>query len=194
MPAQQRPSILRPLLWSIAALWALHLTRMAAWHAAHRDLVDWFGLRPRTRQGLAGIVGAHFFHADWTHLAANTLGMAIVGWLALWYSRRLTAWAAVISALAAGAFTWLVGSPDQIHIGASGVIFGLLGFVLANAVVRRGCIPVLIAIPVLLLYGTAMAGMLPGVAESKSLSWQMHLGGFCGGAAASWWLRDEREG
>ncbi len=150
-----------------------------------------YGLRPRDWEGSFGILTAPFLHAGWGHLAANSLALMLLLWAALGFSRRLTWAACIISSLTAGILTWLIAPSGTIHIGASGVIFGLVGFLLVNGVVRRGWMPLVIGVGVFLLYGGALSGMVPGMAD-PGVSWQMHLGGFLGGVIASWNLRKSK--
>jgi membrane associated rhomboid family serine protease len=146
-------------------------------------------------QGLWGILGAHLLHANLAHITANSVALLILGWLSLGYSRALTAWAVVYAALGSGALTWVIAPAGPIHVGASGIIFGLIGFLVVNGLTRRGFLPLLIAIPVAVIFWTALPAMLPTQAVREQLiSWQMHLGGFLGGALASWQLRRERPG
>jgi membrane associated rhomboid family serine protease len=139
-----------------------------------------------------GMIGAPLLHAGWYHLAQNSLALGLLGWLSLRFSNRLTYVAIGYAVVFSAVLTFIIAPPDQIHVGASGVIFGLVGFLLANGVIRRGCLPILIAILVFLLYGGALLGMLP-MAAQEGISWQMHLGGFIGGLCASWHLRHEKE-
>jgi membrane associated rhomboid family serine protease len=147
------------------------------------------GLRPRDPWGLIGIPCAPFLHAGMAHLAANSLALFVTGYLALKSGRKAAPPAAVLAALTGGLLTWIIGDPTSIHVGASGVIFGFVALLLGNAIFRRGCLPLLIAVPVVLLYGAALTSMLPWRAP-EHISWEMHLGGFLGGLAASFALRD----
>jgi membrane associated rhomboid family serine protease len=171
-------------------LWLVFLAQKILAAVLGIDLVAYAGLQPRTLHGLWGILGAHLLHANLAHIASNTLGLLILGLLGCWYSKRLTAWAVAYSAVGAGAFTWLVAPAGAVHIGASGVVFGLIGFLVANGIVRRSWGALLIAIPVGMLFWLVLPGLLPSEANRAQLiSWQMHLGGFLGGALASWELR-----
>ena len=201
-PAQDLQTVLRWLaaLWTIEVLdagltWLKGIPPEVPPHHPgwiNGGLLDYtLGLRPRDVHGAIGILTAPFLHAGWGHLAANSLALLLLLWVALGYSRRLT-WAACgISSLTAGILTWLVAPSNTVHVGASGVIFGLVGFLLVNGVVRRGCLPLIIGVGVFVLYGGALTGMVPGMAD-PGVSWQMHLGGFIGGVVSSWGLRHSK--
>ena len=152
---------------------------------------------PQIPLALLGMVGAPLLHGGWGHLIANSLAIAMLGLISFRYSRRLTGVAIVYSTVLSAALTWIIapahladGTPI-VHVGASGVIFGLVGFLLGNGLFRRGCLPLIICAVVLLIYGGSLGGMLPFFTDDK-ISWQMHLGGFIGGLLASWHLRRER--
>jgi membrane associated rhomboid family serine protease len=172
----------------LAVLWAI----FAADVALHFWLAGHLGLRPRHLTGLPGIVCSHFLHGDPYHIASNSIGLLVLGWVACGYSRKLTGLALVYAGLISGIFTWCVASPDTVHIGASGLIFGLIGFLLANGLFRRGCLPLFLALLVLALFAGALPYMLPDSGNQRMISWQMHLGGFVGGVIASWQLRRQR--
>ena len=98
--------------------------------------------------------------------------------------------------LLAGGLTWCFGSwsqPGTVHVGASGVIFGLIGWLAANGIFRRDWSSMFLGILVLFLYGGAIPGILPSAdAKVAQVSWEMHLGGFIGGVLASWHMRKEK--
>jgi membrane associated rhomboid family serine protease len=150
------------------------------------------GLHPQEVRGLIGIVCAPFLHAGLGHLAANSLALFLCGWLALKSGRSSTATAVVLAILVSGILTWIIGKPGTVHIGASGVVFGLVGLLVGNALFRKGCLPILVAIPVVLLYGAAWRSMLPWTTPD-GMSWEMHLGGFIGGFATSFALRARKD-
>jgi membrane associated rhomboid family serine protease len=97
------------------------------------------------------------------------------------------------SALVSAGLTWLIAPAGVAHIGASGIVFGLVGFLVCNGLFRRSWGAFLLALPIGFLLSGLVPGMLPTTANTVQLiSWQMHLGGFLGGALASWQLRGER--
>ncbi|HYE04441.1 MAG TPA: rhomboid family intramembrane serine protease [Planctomycetota bacterium] len=196
--SRSRPAV--DLSWVfcwLAAFWGIEMLDLAL-QVASMDgsgrptrSLDGLGVAPREPWGLVGVVFAPFLHADFQHLIHNSWSFLITGMLACRYGRRLAFTAACVAEVYAGLLTWLIGEPGKVHVGASGVIFGLIGFVLINAIVRRGCLPLVLGLVVLLLYGTQLlVGIVPN--SDLPISWQMHLGGLIGGVSAGWWLRHRR--
>lgn len=177
----------------LALLWVIFVIDVVLRVVADIWLARWFGLVPRHTDGLLGILTAHLLHANLTHIAMNSIGLLILGWAACRYSRRLTAYAILSSMLCAGSLTWVIGSwnqPIAVHIGASGVVFGLIGWLMANGIFRRDWRAVIMTVLVVVLYGGALTGAMPSKeAAVAQVSWEMHLGGFIGGILASWNLR-----
>jgi membrane associated rhomboid family serine protease len=177
----------------LAVLWAIFIVDIVLRTVSGIWIAVWLGLLPRSTDSLPGILTAHLLHANLTHIAMNSLGLLILGWASCHYSRSLTALAVLYSMLGAGLLTWLIGSwsgPVAIHIGASGVLFGLIGWLMANGIFRRDWRALVFAVLVVVLYGSALASALPSNDPSLAqVSWEMHLGGFIGGVLASWHLR-----
>ena len=178
----------------LAVLWAIFIVDMVLRAVFDIKIAGWLGLRPRDIDGLLGIITSHFLHADLGHITANSVGLLLLGWLSCKYSRSLTLVTVLYSMLIAGSLTWLVGSwspppgsDPPVHVGASGVIFGLIGWLVANGLFRREWRSFFIALLVVVLYGGALPGVLPSNApQMAQISWEMHLGGFIGGVLASW--------
>ncbi len=180
----------------LAVLWAIFIVDVTLRWAFNLWIAQWLGLWPRDVHSLPGILTAHFLHANLAHIGANSLGLLLLGWFSCKYSRSLTALAVFYSMLLSGSLTWCIGSwshPGAVHVGASGVIFGLIGWLIANGLFRREWGAFFLAIVVVLLYGGALPAALPSQeAKVAQISWEMHLGGFIGGVLASWHLRKEK--
>lgn len=144
-----------------------------------------FGIVPRNLTGLRGIVFAPFLHANFTHLFANTLPFACLAWFVMLRRMRDFVMVSLLVMLIGGFGTWLSGASNSVHIGASGLIFGYLGFLLARGFFERSWIAVLLSVAVAFAYGGALWGVLPGQA---GISWQGHLFGFVGGVLAAKWV------
>ncbi|MHC1730044.1 MAG: rhomboid family intramembrane serine protease [Syntrophobacteraceae bacterium] len=152
------------------------------------DLLS-YGIRPRSVDGLPGLLFAPFLHAGINHLVSNTLALAALLFFSLMYSRKLTFKAIIIIALIGGGGTWLFGTPNTVHVGASGIIFGLVGYLLAIGFFRRELLALLVSIAVACYYGWALFSLfivLPGV------SWAGHFFGFGSGILAAWITRGEK--
>jgi membrane associated rhomboid family serine protease len=147
--------------------------------------LDVYGVIPRTFVGLRGIVFAPFLHGGFRHLMANTIPLVVLGWLIMLRETRdfFIVWA--VSAVASGLGTWLIAPDHSVHIGASGVIFGFLGYLLARGWFERKPLSVALAVLVGVLYGGALFGVLPG---QVGISWQGHLFGLLGGFLAARWM------
>jgi membrane associated rhomboid family serine protease len=144
--------------------------------------LDVYGVIPRSIIGLRGILFAPFLHGSFVHLMANTIPLVVLGWLIMLRETRDFFVVGAVSAVAAGLGTWLIAPAHSVHIGASGVIFGFLGYLLARGWFERKPLSVALAVIVGVLYGGAIFGILPG---QIGISWQGHLFGLLGGILAA---------
>lgn len=145
--------------------------------------LDAFGIRPRILLGLPGILFAPFLHGGFAHLIANSIPFLILGLLVT--SRRVNDFGFVFfcSALIGGLGTWLFGAPNSIHVGASGVIFGMFGFLLSRGFFERSLPAILLSIVATILYGGMLWSLIP--LNQYGISWSGHLFGFIGGIVAA---------
>lgn len=154
--------------------------------------LDRFGVQPRSTAGLVGILFAPLLHGGFAHLIANTLPFAVLGFLVT-ARKRADFWVVAIgSALTAGLGTWLVGASDSVHIGASGVVFGFLGFLMGRGIHERSAKSILLSLTVTFFFGGMLWGVLPSV--GPGISWEGHLFGFLGGLLVSRLLGRELRG
>ena len=168
---------------SVASLWAVFAVDSVLGGSLLR-----FGVVPRTQQGLWGIVAAPFLHANLAHLMANTASLLVLGWLVMLRDPRHFWLVAFCAMVGGGTASWLLGAPGSVHVGASGVIFGFLGFLIFAGWWARSFGSIALSLITTALWGGLVWGVLPG---ATGVSWQAHLGGFVGGVlAARWFSRD----
>jgi len=147
---------------------------------AHR--LDQYGIQPRSGEGLLGIFVAPFLHGSWAHLISNTVPFFVLGVVVLldgwrrWFVATL--WIVVLS----GATVWLISPPGSVTLGASGVVFGWLTYLIARGFYTRAPGQIALGVVVFLFYGGILLGVLPSTA---GVSWQAHLGGAIGGVLAA---------
>ena len=161
----------------VAALWVVHAVNWATGYELTRD----FGLIPREVDGLDGIAGMPLLHGSMAHLLSNTPPLLVMGSLLAATATRALAAVNVIIVGLGGALVWVFGS-SAIHIVASGLVFGWLGFLLVRGLIDRSPVTLGAAAIVGFLYGAMIWGVLPG---RPGVSWEAHLFGFLAGAAAA---------
>jgi len=144
--------------------------------------LDIFGVIPRNIIGLRGIFLAPFLHGSFAHVAANTAPFLVLGWFIMLRGINQFYVVSFVAALVSGLGTWLVGNPDSVHVGASGVIFGYLGFLLFKAYFERSVAAIFLSFTAAFLYGGVLIGILP---LQRGISWEGHLFGFIGGIIAA---------
>lgn len=177
---------IRAALFMVGLLWLIHLLRTIGF-------LDWpayqFGIFPRRTFGLLGILTAPLTHGDWKHLISNSIPLlAMVITFGAFF--RTVAWQAFIMIyLLTGIAVW-VFARDVFHIGASGVVYGLISFVFWSGVFRRSLRSVVLSLIVVLIYTPMFEGILP---DQEGISWESHLLGGCVGIFVAWWFREELE-
>ena len=164
----------------LAGLWVLEIfDQLTGEH------LDNLGIHAQELDGLPEIFTAPFLHAGWDHLISNSVPFFVLGFLVLLGGMARWALSSLICIVASGLTAWLLTPADTIIIGASGLIFGWLAYLLARGLWSRRPGQVALAVVVLLVYGGLIWGVLPG---NAGVSWQAHLGGAAGGVFAAWLL------
>ena len=130
-----------------------------------------------------------FLHANFGHVLANTLPFIILG--AFVIMRRIRDFfiiSAIIIAVS-GLGVWLLGGAGTVHIGASGLVFGFLGFLIFRAYFEWSLVSIIVALAVAIAYSGLIWGVVP---IYPGVSWQGHLFGFVGGALAAYLITPKR--
>ena len=152
--------------------WLVHFIS----HIKGINLISW-GIEPGSYRGLLGIIFSPFIHSDFSHLMSNSSAFLILGLLSLGLYGYVGLKVIIYSTLISGLGIWLIGRPT-IHIGASGIVYGLGFFLLISAIIRRDRKSGSLALIVCFLYGSLIWGVLP---LKDGVSWEGHLfGAFAG--------------
>jgi membrane associated rhomboid family serine protease len=149
------------------------------------------GIYPRTLSGLPGIISAPFLHAGFGHLLGNTVPFVVLGLVIATAGARRVIEVTVIVIVVAGLGTWLTAGGGTDTVGASGVVFGYAGFLIARGFFTRNIGALMIGVVVALLFGGALAADL---VPQGGISWQDHLFGGLGGILAARLLSGARVG
>ncbi len=167
---------------ALLAMWVLELADLLLLGGA----LDAYGIRPRSVDGLEGIVLSPFLHGGLAHLANNSVPFVVFGLLVFLNGLRNFVVTTLLSLVVGGLGVWLVGAPNTVHIGASGVVFGYLGYLLLRGYFSRSVGAILLSLLLVVLYGGALWGLLP---IQTGVSWTAHLFGFLGGGLSAYLLR-----
>ena len=162
---------------TLAVFWAVFVVNTLLGGALLR-----LGVIPRTAVGLRGILFAPFLHGSFSHIVANTIPFLALGWMVMLRDEKHFIPVTIAGMVGSGLMAWLLGAPGSVHIGASGVIFGYLGFLMLSGWYTRSFGSILLSVIVALLWGSLVLGMMPTI---PGISWQSHVGGFLGGAFAA---------
>lgn len=154
------------------------------------------GIRPLQTDGLWGILWAPLLHGGWPHLIANTVPALILGFLMTLAGMSRFVFATAIIWVLGGFGTWLIGNIGAYcpmagvtcttnHIGASGLIFGWLAFLIVFGFFSRNIWEIVVGVIVFFIYGGVLLGVVPG---TPGVSWQGHLCGALAGIVAAYLL------
>ena len=159
------------MLYLIAILWVILFLSLVF-------PLNRYGITPRSYSGLPGILLAPFLHLNSSHLLANSLSLFVLGSILIGLEKRRAIAISLFIIAGSGLGTWLIGRPDSVHIGASGLIYGIMAYLFFIGIFTGNFKTVLISVIVFLLYGGAVWGILP---VNSFISWESHLCGFLTG-------------
>lgn len=136
-----------------------------------------YGIFPRKTSGLLGILTFPFIHGGWKHLLNNSSALLVLGTMLYFFYREVASrtlfWIYVLS----GVWLW-VGGRANIHIGASGVVYGLFGFLFVSGLLRKHLKLMALSLLVVFLYGSLVWGVFP---VDETISYEGHLFGLLAG-------------
>jgi len=166
----------------LAILWVVQVVNAAD----HYHLAYNYGIRPRDVGSLPDILSAPFLHFSWTHIESNSGPLFVFGFLAAYRGVArflgLTTLVVIVSGLAA----WFFGSPAMTGVGASGVVFGYLGYILVRGFFDRHRIDIMIGAVMALCFAYQFTVLVP----RAGVVWQAHIGGLVAGVFGGWIFRD----
>ena len=157
----------------LAILWAIHIFNFFIGYRFNQ-----FGIRTRSFRGIPGIFFAPVFHGDFNHLFFNSIPLVILSSLILVDGKPLFYQVSLSIVVLSGLFTLLFGRRG-IHIGASGVIMGYFGYLLAKAYFNPSGIAIILAALCIYYCGSLITSVFPGA--KKNISWDGHLFGMASG-------------
>ena len=162
----------------VALLFAIELLNTVLLHS----LNGVFGLRPRSADGILDVFTFPLLHANLNHVLSNALPLIIFGFLVFLSGLRVFVTAVACSWLGSGLAVWLIGA-GGVTVGSSGLVFGLVAFLLVRGFFNRSWWQILLSVVLFLTYGSILFGIIPNIAGY--VSWQAHLGGAAGGVLAA---------
>lgn len=180
---QFRESLNFPLVF-LGIMWAIHLLKTVL----DVNLVQ-FGVYPRVPQGLKGILFSPLIHSDWHHLISNSVPFLVLSVMIFFFYSRVAVRSFILIYVLTGLAVWLFGR-RVFHIGASGVVYGLLAFVFWTGIFRRSLKSIVLALIVTFLYSGYFMGVLP---NQEGISWESHLLGALSGVFTAFWYKNEIE-
>lgn len=138
-----------------------------------------FGVRPRTIEGLRGIIFSPFIHSNIKHLFNNTIPLFVLSMSLFYFYRRISWQVLLLGLLLTGFLTWLIGRPAN-HIGASGIIYVLASFLFFKGIFSKHYRLIALSMIVVFLYGGMLWFVVP---VDPGISWEGHLSGLIIGLA-----------
>lgn len=172
---QKPPTIISSILVPAIIVAALILVKLA--EVVFDTSFAQYGIFPRKTSGLLGIFTFPFIHGDWKHLANNSSALLILGSMIYYFYREVASRTVFWIYLLSGVWLW-VGGRANIHIGASGVVYGLFGFLFVSGLLRKHLKLMAISLLVVFLYGSLVWGVFP---VDDTISYEGHLFGLLAG-------------
>ncbi len=168
----------------IGILWIIHIAKVVLSLPLNK-----FGVLPRETYGLKGILASPLIHSDYGHLISNSLPSFVLLTMIFIFYRKVALKSFALIYLLTGVAVWLFAH-KAFHIGASGVVYGLVSFVFWSGIFRRNMKSIVLALVVTILYSGYFVGIVP---NQPGISWESHLFGAIVGIFVAYLFRKQIE-
>jgi membrane associated rhomboid family serine protease len=182
VPSGRARDALIVMITFLVLLWVIQAANWADGYGLDAS----FGILPRHLSHLADIFTAPFLHVSWQHLEGNTVPLFVLGLLAAYRGIARFLAVTLIVIVTSGMAVWLFQSAGTLTVGASGLVFGYFGYVLARGLFDRNWVDIAVGVVAGAVYSYILLVAIPG---TPGVSWLDHLGGLVGGVLAGWLLR-----
>ncbi|HEY4018659.1 MAG TPA: rhomboid family intramembrane serine protease [Pseudonocardiaceae bacterium] len=169
----------------LAVLWILQIFNALD----HYAITDQHSIVARDVGSLPAIFTAPFLHGSWAHIEGNSGPLFIFGFLAAYRGVKKFLGVSLLIIIVSGLGAWLISASGSGTVGASGVIFGYLGYVLVRGIFDRHRIDIVIGLVMALCFAYQFTDLLP---QNNTVSWQAHMFGFAAGIIGGWFFREKR--
>lgn len=170
------PSGLVLVIGALAAMWLIEVVDAVALS----DRLQGGGIHPRRVDGIDGVLWAPWLHVGWRHIMSNSVPFLVLGAMVALRGTRTWLNVTAVVVVLGGGLTWLFARSGN-HVGASGVVFGYLGYLVGAAWFERSFRAIGLAALAVALYG----GLIFGVVPNREVSWEGHLFGALAGVVAA---------
>ncbi len=160
----------------VTVLWLVKIFELTA----HTDL-SIYGLYPLKLKGLPGVLTCPFLHADFSHLSANSIPLFFLGGMLFYFYREIAFKVFFLTWILTGFWVWCFARGEGIHIGASGIVYGLASFLFFSGIIRRETKLMALTLLIAFLYGGLVWGVFPQFFPQQRISWESHLMGLLAG-------------
>ena len=147
------------------------------------------GIKPRSLEGIPGILFAPIIHGSLSHLISNTLPLLFLGTTLFFFYERIGRTVFLRCYFITNVLVWIFSPRLSYHIGASGLIYGLSAFLIVFGLLRKNFVSLLISVVIILFYGGIFYGVLP---LDPQISWESHLAGALVGTVTAFNLAQKR--
>ncbi|WP_436492126.1 rhomboid family intramembrane serine protease [Actinokineospora sp. HUAS TT18] len=179
----------RKALWTMVAFLAVIWVAQIANALSGYDLSMEYGIEAWNPGSLPEIFTAPLLHGSWGHIEGNSGPLFIFGFLAAYRGVKKFLWVSLLIAVTSGLGVWFLSDTAAVTVGASGMVFGYLGYILVRGVFDRHLIDIVIGLVMALCFAYQFAALLP---TEAGISWQGHMFGFVGGVVGGWVFRERR--
>lgn len=186
---REKQLILRSLMWP--AVFVLLLWLIKAFELVSGISLSEYGMSPRSFKGLYGIFTYPLLHKDFSHLISNSVPLLFLGTALYYYYRQASHIIFLQLLVISGFWLWVIGEPGSIHIGASGLVYGLAAFHITAGLIKRNKKLLAFALLVMFLYGSMVWGVFPDFFPHRNISWEGHLMGMIAGIILAWYHRSK---
>jgi len=172
------PTSVVALMWLVKIIEVVKGTKFTRW-----------GIFPRDWDGFIGIITAPFIHSDWQHLMSNSLPMFMLLGIVMVFYKRVAIPSTLIITVITGFTVWLFAR-ESYHVGASGIVYGLVSFLAWTGIFRRNLKSIILALVILFMYGGYFHGIVP---TKEGVSWESHLFGGMAGIFTAFLFKNVKE-